>query len=76
MTSLAVFLLGLATTLSPGLAYFQDTGWPWQRPDLEPGELDFINWFMSKRLDQIMLMRGMVLAGFLLMGASLAWGRA
>jgi hypothetical protein len=66
MMNATVFMFGLVTAISPALAYYRDIGW-------DDTDEDFVRWMMGKRLDQLLLMRGMMLAGFLLMGASVLW---
>jgi hypothetical protein len=67
-----VFVFGVMTVLSPIIVFFQDVGW--RISDIDDLRYRFWDWLGSRSWDQRLLMRGMILAGFLLMGAGALLG--
>lgn len=67
-----IFIMGILTALSPFIAFFQDIGW--RLGDLDDVRWRLYDWLGSRSFDQRLLMRGMALAGFLLMGAGMLIG--
>jgi hypothetical protein len=67
-----VFVFGILTILSPAIAFFQDIGW--RLGDIDDMWSRMLDWLASRTWEQRLLMRGMVLAGFMIMGAATLLG--
>lgn len=67
-----VFIMGILTMLSPVIAFLQDMGW--RAGNAEDLRWRFFSWLARSSWDQQHLMRGMVFAGLLLMGAGVLLG--